>query len=56
MKIIFYLIGFFGNSNAVRKEIFHHVLSINENFIDVVSMINIDCELGIYSFLINTML
>jgi hypothetical protein len=56
MKIIFDLIGFVGDSDAQRMEVFHHSFSINENFVDVVSMINIDCKLGIYSFIINTML
>jgi len=56
MKIIFYLIGFVGDSNAERMEVFHPAFSINENFVDVVSMINIDCKLDIYIFLINTML
>lgn len=53
MKIIFYLIGFFGTVNTVRMENFHNTFSIKENVYEVVSMFKVNCNLGVYSFLID---
>ena len=53
MKIIVYLIGFFGTVNTVRMENFHKTFSIKENFMEVASMFMVNCNLGGCSFLID---
>lgn len=53
MKIIVYLIGFFGTANSVRMENFHKTFSIKENFMEVASMFMVNCNLGGCSFLID---